>query len=68
MQAQLAVLWETAEEKLDHLKWTKASEVKGEVPEIWVNVRKKAHFSCIKSIIVFVCLLLQPGSTLSRWN
>lgn len=27
LKAQLAVLWETAEEKFDHLKWMKALEV-----------------------------------------
>lgn len=27
LQAQLAVLWETAEEKFNHLKWMKAFEV-----------------------------------------
>lgn len=50
LQAQLAVLWETAEAKFDHLKWMKAFEVltsKEEDTSSGFSPVKK-HISCIK--------------------
>lgn len=46
LQAQLAALWETAEDKLDHPKWMKAFGIKGRIHilHFYMHKMKKSSF------------------------